>query len=191
MIVFTAEFLKDGKYQNFQMTDKLVELFELPTPDLEVSDVTDKSSVLSLPEEPVVPTELSTALDRVDAAIPQISGLEYSDVELDELADLATSTFKDLQSLGMQVEPRFAAPIFQSASSMLGHAITAKTAKIDRKLKMLDMQLKAIALDKKKVSSDISNETSGGGNTTNIILDRNELLKLSLESRTTNVIIKN
>ena len=173
------------------MTDKLVELFELPTPDLEVSDVTDKSSVLSLPEEPVVPTELSTALDRVDAAIPQISGLEYSDVELDELADLATSTFKDLQSLGMQVEPRFAAPIFQSASSMLGHAITAKTAKIDRKLKMLDMQLKAIALDKKKVSSDISNETSGGGNTTNIILDRNELLKLSLESRTTNVIIKN
>lgn len=171
------------------MTDKLIELFELPTPDIEVSDVTDKSEVMSLPETHV-PSELSTALERVDAAIPHIAGLEYSDVELDELADLATSTFKDLQSLGMQVEPRFAAPIFQSASSMLGHAITAKTAKIDRKLKMLDMQLKAIALDKKKVSSDISNETSGG-NTTNIILDRNELLKLSLESRTTNVIIKN
>jgi hypothetical protein len=39
--------------------------------------------------------------------------------------------------LGFQVESRFSSEIFNSASSMLGHAITAKTAKINKKDKPL------------------------------------------------------
>jgi hypothetical protein len=94
---------------------------------------------------------------------------------MDELAKTATDSYKDLMDLGMQVDSRFAAEIFNSASSMLGHAITAKTAKINKKLKMLDLQLKKAQLDHKIASKteEIESTPLGEGN----LVDRNELLK--------------
>jgi hypothetical protein len=84
---------------------------------------------------------------------------------MDELASLATSSYKELMDLGMQVDSRFASEIFNSASSMLGHAITAKTAKINKKLKMLDLQLKKAGLDQKLQSKteEIENTPLGEG----------------------------
>jgi hypothetical protein len=59
---------------------------------------------------------------------------------------------------------------------MLGHAITAKTAKINKKLKQLDLQLKKAALDQKvqTKTEEVENTPIGEGKA----LDRNELLKL-------------
>ena len=76
----------------------------------------------------------------------------------------------------MQVDSRFASEIFNSASSMLGHAITAKTAKINKKLKMLDLQLKKAQLDQKiaNKTEEIEATPLGEGK----MLDRNELLKV-------------
>jgi hypothetical protein len=76
----------------------------------------------------------------------------------------------------MQVDSRFSSEIFNVASSMLGHAITAKTAKINKKLKMLDLQLKKAALDQKAASKteEIESTPLGEGKS----LDRNELLKM-------------
>lgn len=50
----------------------------------------------------------------------------------------------------MQVEARFSAELFNAAGTMLGHAITAKTAKINKKLKMIELQLKKALLDQKQ-----------------------------------------
>ena len=72
--------------------------------------------------------------------------------------------------LGMQVDSRFASEIFSVASQMLGHAITAKTAKMNKKLKMIDLQLKKAKLDKDEVNNN--NIPTGQG----AVLDRNELL---------------
>ena len=117
-----------------------------------------------------------TNLEKIDAALPQVRGLEAADSELDELAELATNSFKDLQELGMQVESRFSSEIFSAAGTMLGHAITAKTAKINKKLKQLDLQLKKAALDQKQQTKteEVENTPLGEGKA----LDRNELLKL-------------
>lgn len=91
---------------------------------------------------------------------------------------MATNSYKDLMDLGMQVDSRFASEIFNSASSFLGHAITTKTAKINKKLKMLDLQLKKAQMDHKIASSkgpeEIENTPLGTGQA----LDRNELLKM-------------
>lgn len=118
---------------------------------------------------------LST-LDKIEAALPQVKGLEAADTEMDELAAMATSSYKDLMDLGMQVESRFSSEIFNSASSMLGHAITAKTAKINKKLKMLDLQMKKAQLDVKNAAKneEVENTPLGEGKS----LDRNELLKM-------------
>jgi hypothetical protein len=152
------------------MTKKLEELFELASS--EENDLT-----IPLPEvtEEVTENALST-LDKIEAALPQVKGLEAADTEMDELAELATSSYKDLMDLGMQVESRFSSEIFNSASSMLGHAITAKTAKINKKLKMLDLQMKKAQLDQKmqSKSEEVENTPLGEGKS----LDRNELLKM-------------
>lgn len=152
------------------MTKKLEELFELASSD-------DNDLTTPLPEvtEEVTENALST-LDKIEAALPQVKGLEAADNEMDELAEMATSSYKDLMDLGMQVESRFSSEIFNSASSMLGHAITAKTAKINKKLKMLDMQLKKAQLDAKLASKteEVENTPVGEGQA----LDRNELLKM-------------
>ncbi len=81
-------------------------------------------------------------LDKVQAALPQVRGLEASDQEMDDLAIKASKSFDDLMDLGMNVDSRWASDIFGVASTMLGHAITAKTAKLNKKLKMVDLQLK-------------------------------------------------
>ena len=76
----------------------------------------------------------------------------------------------------MQVDSRFSGEIFSVASNMLNHAITAKTAKLNKKLKMIDLQLKKATLDQRQAKQDekIDNIPLGEGQT----LDRNELLRV-------------
>ena len=159
------------------MTKKLEELFELPVDD-EVNTQVFENTEVSFATQ-----ETYDTLQKIENALPQVKGLEASDNEMDSLADLATGSYKDLMDLGMQVDSRFASEIFNSASSMLGHAITAKTAKINKKLKMLDLQLKKAQLDQKIASKteEIENTPLGEGS----LVDRNELLKTILANKKT------
>jgi len=85
----------------------------------------------------------------------------------------AEAAYDDLMDLGMNVEVRYAGRIFEVAASMMGNAITAKTNKIDKKLKSVDLQLKKL-----KIDNDAGNEQDGVINgAAYVITDRNELLK--------------
>ena len=94
-----------------------------------------------------------------------------TDRELDELTDKAMESFENLMSLGMNVEARFSAPIFDSASKMLGHAVTAKLGKAQKKLKEVElkMRLMKIQADKKPDDETVNVEAR--------VWDRNELLR--------------
>jgi hypothetical protein len=152
------------------MTKKLSELFELP------QDVIDTLSVPIPDNAGEITTEALNNLEKIEQALPLVKGLDASDAELDELSNMATASYKDLLDLGMQVDSRFASEIFNSASSFLGHAITAKTAKLNKKLKMIDLQLKKAQLDQKNTSKEEEIEATPLG--TGKTLDRNELLKM-------------
>jgi hypothetical protein len=153
------------------MTKKLNELFELPEDD------NDMGLTIPIPTNAQeVTTDAMNNLEKIENALPEVRGLEAADGEMDELAALATNSYKDLVDLGMQVDSRFASEIFNAASSMLGHAITAKTAKINKKLKMLDLQLKKAQLDQKVASKEEQIEATPLGEGKS--LDRNELLKM-------------
>lgn len=152
------------------MTKKLEQLFDLASSE-------DNDLTIPLPDITKEVTETALGnLDRIENALPQVRGLEAADEELDELAELATNSFKDLQDLGMQVESRFSSEIFSAAGTMLGHAITAKTAKINKKLKMIELQLKKANLDAKlkEKNEEIDSLPAGEGKA----LDRNELLRM-------------
>ena len=153
------------------MTKKLEELFELPTEDGLPDEVTPDNVPEAKPENNPIMQNTLSELDKVQAALPQVRGLEASDTEMDNLADKATKGFDDLMDLGMNVDSRWASDIFGVASTMLGHAITAKTAKLNKKLKMVDLQLKKANLDQKVIANTEDIATGTG-----VVLDRNALL---------------
>ena len=153
------------------MTKKLEELFELPTEDGLPDEVTPDNVPEAKPENNPIMQNTLSELDKVQAALPQVRGLDASDVEMDDLADKATKGFDDLMDLGMNVDSRWASDIFGVASTMLGHAITAKTAKLNKKLKMVDLQLKKANLDQKVIANTEDIATGTG-----VVLDRNALL---------------
>ena len=131
------------------------------------------------------------AIEKVENALPQVRGLDSSDAELDELSSLAKEAFNNLMDLGMQVDSRFSAEIFNSASSMLGHAITTKTAKVNKKLKMIDLQLKQAELHRKlntaatKPAHPTDEKLPLG---TGSVLNRDELIKMILNQNSIDAI---
>jgi hypothetical protein len=158
------------------MTRKLEELFDLPpsTVDEETTDIPVTKSALA---------EIDDTIDKIDAALPSVRGLDSSDEEMDELAKKASETFDDLMDLGMQIDSRYASEIFAVAGTMLGHALTAKTAKLNKKLKMVDLQMKKLKLDQDRAraaSADGSEpiETAEGQ-----VLSRNDLLERIIGNR--------
>lgn len=153
------------------MTKKLEELFDLP-PDDEPS-TNDKPL-----DQTLITPETLNAIEKVESALPQVRGLESSDTEMDEIADLAKEAFNNLMDLGMQTDPRFSSEIFSVGSTMLGHALSAKTAKMQKKLKMIDLQLKQAELERKLAlaAKDKPQEETPLG--TGQVVDRNELIKM-------------
>ena len=152
------------------MNKKLEDLFELPQNEI---DTLAKPTPENAQE---ITTEALDSLSKIEQALPQVRGLEAADDEMDSLATLAQDSYKDLMDLGMQVDSRYASEIFNVAGTMLGHAITAKTAKLNKKLKMIDLQLKKAQLDQKEASRDKEIEATPLGEGRS--LDRNELLKM-------------
>lgn len=152
---------------------KLEELFDLPESDNEQTSDFDQQTASETAELPVLPETLAT-LDKIEAALPAVRGLESSDQEMDDLAKRAQESFDDLMNLGMQVDSRYASEIFAVAGTMLGHAITAKNAKLNKKLKMIEMQMKKVKLDREGGQEEVL--PTGQGH----VLDRNELLRTLL-----------
>ena len=148
------------------MTKKLEQLFDLPTVQLDTKS--------SIEENTQQLREIDEAIDKIDAALPSVRDLDAADKEMDDLAALAQDKFQDLMDLGMNVEARYAGTIFQTAGVLLGHAITAKQAKLDKKLRMVDLQLKKLRVDqiaKKEGTTETPIEGHG------MVVDRNTLLK--------------
>ena len=163
------------------MTRKLSELFDLPPTTDEID-----TAIPDLPTSRETLQALDAAIDKIDTALPAVRGLESTDQEMDELSDLAKGSYKDLIDLGMQVDSRFAAEIFSVASNMLGHAITAKTAKLDKKLKMIDLQLKKMRLDQ-TAKPDGDDGTGLVQTAQGVVLSRNDLLERIMGRKDQNV----
>ena len=164
------------------MTRKLESLFDLPPS----TPVEDKPSPQPAEDFRTQLQTLDDNIDKIDSALPGVRGLEANDEEMDGLAELAKDSYKDLMDLGMQVDSRFASEIFSVASNMLGHAITAKTAKMDKKLKMIDLQLKKMRLDQQQSVIDTKTADAGGEamqTAQGMVLSRNDLLERLLASK--------
>ena len=154
------------------MTKKLEEIFDLETEDTQDS-MREKLDLEQDSKDDKEANELiqqKLGLDKIDAALPQVDGLA-EDEEIDTYAQESFQAYKDLMDLGMNIEPRLAGRIMEVASSMMGNAINAKNLKVDKKLKMIELQLKKMKLDQ---NSPEEEAVTGTGT---VVADRNELIK--------------
>jgi hypothetical protein len=172
------------------MTKKLEDILNLPNVkdafkevDAKEKEKSNKDKVNGKPKnlDPETHKNLQKSyaeFDKVAAALPQVKGLgELSDLELDKLAVEAEESYKNLMDLGMNVDSRYSGRIFEVASTMLRNAIDAKGSKIDKKLKMVELQLKKMKIDKDGDKDTGPIEAQDGF----VISDRNELMKKLLK----------
>jgi len=154
------------------MTKKLEELLNLESAEEAVKKTEAKESPVH--QQITTVEDTLQAVEQITRGLPQIQELnELGDSELDALAKKSEDAYDDLMDLGMNVEVRYAGRIFEVASSMMGNAIAAKTAKIDKKLKAVDLQLKKLKIEKDS-NEDPGDVLNGQGY---VITDRNELLR--------------
>lgn len=155
------------------MTKKLEELLNLPESQEIIQKEKSKSNNVVKASTDEDFRDIAE-LDKITAALPAVKGLgELADKELNEIALKATTAYDDLMDLGMNVEARYSGRVFEVAGGMLKTALDAKVAKLDKKLKMIDLQLK-----KEKQDKDSGFEDSGLVNGEGyVVTDRNSLLE--------------
>jgi len=172
------------------MTKKLEDILNLPNVKEAFKEVDKKEKDKAIKEangiasnknlDPQTKANLEKSykeFDKVAAALPQVKGLgELSDLELDKLAIEAEESYKNLMDLGMNVDSRYSGRIFEVAGNFLRNAIDAKSGKIDKKLKMIELQLKKQKLDQGNKDGGPVEESDGF-----VISDRNELMKKLLK----------
>ena len=154
------------------MTKKLEDLLNLPDSKqiVEESKKEKQDTAVQTQEETV--REIAE-FDKIASALPAVKGLgEMADKELNEVADKAMTAYEDLMDLGMNVESRYSGRVFEVAGGMLKTSLDAKLAKVDKKIKMIELQLKKEKLDKDGgPEGDI---VQGEGY---VVTDRNSLLE--------------
>ena len=156
------------------MTKKLEELLNLP----ESKDLVDQDKKKSKAETAIVEQEETlrdiAEFDKIASALPSVKGLgEKAEAELNDIAQRALQSYEDLMDLGMNVESRYGGRVFEVAGSMLKTSLDAKVAKMDKKLKMIELQLKKEKLDKDS-SGNEGDIVNGDGY---VVTDRNSLLQ--------------
>lgn len=157
------------------MTKKLEDLFNLQDSGEEAVSKKPTAEVIEEKHQQVRSVDDSyAAINEITRSLPAIQELdELGEKELDHLASKAEQAYDDLMDLGMNVEVRYSGRIFEVAGGMLKSAIDAKAAKVEKKLKAIDLQLKKYKIDKDN-NEDPNDVMNGQGY---VITDRNELLK--------------
>ena len=128
------------------MTKKLEETFNINPIDeeeeIEETPTVEESRELT----EILNAEIETT-DKIDAALPMVSDLNQHDREMDEIHSKALNAFEELFSLGMNVEVHAGAKLMETANQMLKTAMEAKDSKVDRKLRMINLQMQKARLE--------------------------------------------
>lgn len=160
---------------------KMEDFFNLPpskSEEVEEEIVPTKTRNEMMAEASQIYSALTTT-EKVDYALPTVVGLDSHDNEMDDIARKAVSTFNDLISLGGNVPDMAAGKIYEVAGQFLKTALDAKNSKADKKLKMIELQLKKVRAE--QIDFDLGAGPAKGAQGGEF--DRNELLKYIVSSK--------
>jgi len=166
------------------MTKKLEEVFGFSPESDEIDEDTDLNNTIDAEVniEPTVADEIRTAqavidmASRIDTALPTVTDMTSAERELDSLAQKAEDQADRLMDLGFNVDDRNAGKVFEVGATLLKVAVDAKVSKLEKKLKMVELQLRKAKLDQsddKEESNIIDAESS-------TLTNRNDLVQAIL-----------
>ena len=128
------------------MNKKLEETFDLPQEESK-ADIAKEMNENS--------TSLKKEVKRETAkSILDVDDINDHDEKMDMYATSSFSYAQNIYELGMDIEPRHGAEMFNAAANMMKVALDAKNAKIDKRLKLYELELKKqkLELDKGRVA---------------------------------------
>ena len=163
------------------MTKKLEEFFHLtPTEETPVTaeEQPPKTKEELFAEADTILNALTTA-EKVDHALPTVTGLDAHDVDMDDIADKAIKTYQDLLVTAGNTPDMHAGKMYEVAGQMLKTALDAKNAKAEKKLRMIELQLK-------KIRAEQNDPEGGNGKSKTGEFDRNEILKYIIDNKPQN-----
>jgi hypothetical protein len=158
------------------MTKKLDDLFNLPDfiDEAEILEEITEMDTKELMDQSTLMLDSISNTEKIDSALTVVSGISSHDLEMNDIASKAMKSYQDLMTLGMNVSDAHAGRVFEGANMMLETALKANDAKVSRKLKTIELQLKKARLDHDmNVVSGKSNDEESG-----MVFDRNELLRI-------------
>lgn len=157
------------------MTKKLEDLLNLP----DSKEIIDQAEIQEAEQTKYEVAQAETfrdieEFDKITSALPAVKGLgKMADDELNVIADKAMQAYDDLMDLGMNVESRYSGRVFETAGGLLKTSLDAKVAKLNNKLKIVELQLKKEKQDKDSNTND-GDIVNGAGY---VVTDRNSLLE--------------
>lgn len=163
------------------MTKRLEEVFNLSPNEINEPDMNEdpEQSIDQNTQLIAMMQDSMTATEKIDAALTTVSDLNKHDNEMDEIHKKAIDAFEKLLDIGLNAEAHVGSKFIESAATMLKTAMEAKDSKVDRKLRMLNLQMQKARLDhaiekEENKGKDEGNEIEGEGK---IVMDRNELMR--------------
>lgn len=126
-------------------------------------------------EDSIQEMNADQALEKADELEQEFKNkdhFELHDEEMDEISATAIEYGKSLHDLGLSVEVKHAGEIFTASSHMFKIALDARNSKMEKKLKMLKLELDRLKLD--RTNPDPGELVQQEAVT---VLDRNELLQ--------------
>lgn len=147
---------------------QLEALFDLPSVSLPEASEEVVQALVEQDQAIEAGTDLQ---QKVETALPQVTGINFHDGEMDDIAAEAMQTYKDIKDLAMNVEARHAAELLSVAAGLLQTALDAKTKKTDTKLRTVSLQLQALRTQAKQVQAGGMIETQGA-----VVGNRNQIM---------------
>ena len=152
------------------MTKKLEELLDLAPAremkqqiaDTEMLDAKLKISAENIPMD-----------DRIDTALPIITDILAHDREMDDIAQRALSSYEEVCAAADNTPAMYAGKLYEVGSTFLRTALDAKEAKLQKKLRIIELQIKKLRVD--KIKDESGSEDNSTKNQKEF--DRNDLLK--------------
>jgi len=145
------------------MTRRLEEELGLPHMDDPIIDIAQHE------EQSAELLESLTTAEKLDYALTAVTGVNEHDGEMNEISGKAITSYEELIELGKNSPPGQTGRIYEVAGQMLKTALDARNSKADRKIKLMELQLKKLKLE---------HDNGEGHQQKGEELDRNELLTL-------------
>lgn len=165
------------------MTKKLESILGLPPmevpEEIEAPAPVTKTRNELIEEATEIEADMNNS-DKIDTALATVTDLHEHDLDMDEISKRAIRSYEDLIDLGLNVPDVHAGKVYEVAANMLKTAMDARNSKVDRKLKMIDLQLKKLKIDKDAGKKDEKESKSS------VEFDRNDLIQQLLDQRNAN-----